>query len=196
VALRFGRIGTDLALYPSSNVRDDEATCSLDSSGSLGIFRAVDPRVPAELEARRIDPAIVSLLIDIGRGHDLEICSDDGTKQLALAADPEAYAAVFVSRTGLSIAMDPVVARALGEQTGWRVEVKTHTTSYLHAPASDIRDGQVSLVRQALVDALDRSFHGPRWQRGGADQRHRHGDTCPRCGVQMSLLALCDNCDG
>jgi hypothetical protein len=155
----------------------------------------MDPRINDELQARGVHPRIVTTLLEIGLDHDLEICSGEGTGLLALAADPEAYAAVYVGKNHLSIAMDPDVALSHGKRTGWRVESKTNATSYLHAQAEDIVGDAAPFVTELLIAALDRSYQRSRWKRSGPDQTRLQGTVCPQCGLQMSLLGRCDDCD-
>jgi hypothetical protein len=151
--------------------------------------------VADELAARRVDEALVTLLTDFAEGHTVEMCAT-GSSSLPLSAARDAYAAVYVARRSISVALDPVVASQLSKAHGLRLESRTNVTSYVHFRSDDLADAD---GRKLAYDTLGRAFaradKGDRWRRGLSDRAQSEGTVCPKCNLQRSIDGTCDNCD-
>jgi hypothetical protein len=153
----------------------------------------VGTTLSALLSERGTDSRITDLLVNFAKSRGLERCSEGD--QLAFSAAADAYAAVYVTGSSLSIALDPDEARRARERLGFAVEERNQSTHYVKVSADALSDPTtVSEVRELLGIALDRAFAGPRWDRGLPDRKLRRGELCPTCQQEMSLAGVCDNC--
>jgi hypothetical protein len=149
--------------------------------------------IAIQLGERNVDAALVRVLQDFAENHTVEICAK-GTSVLPLSAARDAYAAVYVGRSNMSVALDPAVAKRISVQNGLRLEPKTNVTSYVHFHADDLADSEGrERAAEALERAFTRAFKGPRWSRGLVEQGQ--GDVCQKCNLQKSINGTCDNCD-
>jgi hypothetical protein len=149
--------------------------------------------IATQLGERSVDAALVQLLQEFAENHTVEICAK-GTSVLPLSAAKDAYAAVYVGRSNMSVALDPAVAKRISISNGLRLELKTNVTSYVHFRADDLADPEArEQAAEALERAFTRAFKGPRWSRGLTEQGQ--GTVCPKCNLQKSINGTCDNCD-
>lgn len=153
--------------------------------------------VRAELDRRGVDSDVVRAIAALTPHHPVSICSADRSGQLALSAAPDAYAAVYVHKHRLSIALEPAQARRLHDRHGWRLEPKTDATHYVHVNTDDlVRPGIAALVDDTLLQAFDRAFRGPRWNRSTSPAPQQQGGLCPTCGIyELSVAGTCPSCD-
>jgi hypothetical protein len=154
--------------------------------------------LPGEIEQaltdRRVDAAIIGIIRDVARARSIEL-TNPNTQDLALAAAHDAYAAMYATRTTLSIALEPSDARRLHDNHGFRLEAANDTTHYIHIAKTDLDDEALRpVVLDTLEAAVDRSFHGPRWNRGLDDQAQPWGDLCPVHSLPKNLRGECDDC--
>lgn len=147
------------------------------------------------LEAREVAAPIMEILLRFAETNAVEHCTAE-TKLLPLSASHDAYAAVYVGRNDLSIALDWDESQRVNERTGLRLEDK-RPTSYIHIRSDQLDDPAIEAeARRLLSRAFERAFHGPRWQRGLSDRSRRRGEMCPRCGVyELSVTGVCAGCD-
>ncbi len=123
------------------------------------------PRLDRTLEDHAIDGRIVALVREVAAYQPLEVCwTNKG--EIALAAAWDAYGAVYVRRGGLGIALDRARARELQATYGLAVRDDGRTTARIQVTSIDLADPVVrDLVIEIVCEALDRSYHGPRWSR-------------------------------
>src|SRR4051812_38995946 len=118
-------------------------------------------------ESADVLPVIVELLDEVDKSHGLHECARGGGGEVGMGAAPDAYAAVYVGKSGMSIALDPPVAKTLATTCELPLLAKTAATNYVRVKVDRLSD-QVTRdrVSEALDAALKRSWHGPRWKRG------------------------------
>lgn len=123
------------------------------------------PRLDRTLEDHAIDDVIVELLREVASHMPVEVCwTNKG--EVALAAAWDAYGAIYVRRGGFGIALDRSRARRLQATYGLAVRDDGRTTARIQVAAGDLLDPVVrDLVIDIVGEALDRSYHGPRWSR-------------------------------
>ncbi len=78
---------------------------------------------------------VVALLEQSATGHGLFECARGGSGEIGLGAEPDAYAAVYVGRSGLSLALSPEQAADLASACGLSRLEKNPTTHYVRVPA-------------------------------------------------------------
>ena len=155
---------------------------------------ALSTEVRAALTGRQVHHALQRLLSDVARTQSVELCSRDG-RDKALSSAPDAYAAVYVHRSDLSIALEPADARRLHERYGLRLDKKTRATHYVHIAPAQAEDSTLqAVIGDALQTAFERAFHGERWTRGAEDRARPWGDSCDIHNLPKNRLGECDYC--
>ena len=152
----------------------------------------IDPGVRELLDERRVDPRLIELLDGAAQSWPVGLCGAPELAPLPLSTEDEAYAAVYLGQTVLSLALDREEAVRAVRQHGFGVEERNDTTHYLKVSAAALRDPAVAAAATQLVStALARAHAGPRWQRGIEAGQTRYGETCPACQEQRALNGSC-----
>jgi hypothetical protein len=140
---------------------------------------------------------VVALLEQSATGHGLFECARGGSGEIGLGAEPDAYAAVYVGRSGLSLALSPEQAADLASACGLSRLERNPTTHYVRVPAGRLDDRSVvDRVREAIGIAVDRSWRGPRWTRGTTTgPLARIAPTCPVHHYELAVNGWCTGCD-
>jgi hypothetical protein len=147
------------------------------------------------MRERGVDERLCAALLDFAKTNSVELCTTE-TGQLPLSAAADAYAAVYVNRSDLSIALDPRVAERAGQRLGLRVEQRSPATWYVHVRTAVLDDEtRLATVMQLLGQAFDRAFKGPRWERGHPDRNRVRGEICATCFLEKPVASPCPNCD-
>jgi len=142
---------------------------------------------------------VMEILSSVADVHGLHPCARGASGEIGLGAAADAYAAVYVSVRGLTIALEPEIARSLADAFGLARLAKNPTTHYVKVPSDRFADPAVAArVRVDLERAVQRSWEGPRWQRkseGGALAKLMA--TCPIHNYQLPVTGgWCMSCDG
>lgn len=140
---------------------------------------------------------VVDLLRQSAIGHGLFDCARGGSGEIGLGAEPDAYAAVYVGRFGLSLALSPEHAAELSTSCALSRVEKNPTTHYVRVPHTRLNEADVAeRVREAVGIAVDRSWRGPRWTRGTSDGAPaRIAPTCPVHHYELAVTGWCTGCD-
>src|SRR4051812_22178722 len=104
--------------------------------------------------------------------HGLHECARGGGGEVGLGAAVDAYAAVYVGKNGMSLALDPTVAQKLATDFNFPCRARNDTTSYVRVAKDRLADAAArSGVRDALEQAGTPSWPGPPWARGIRDRQ-------------------------
>lgn len=140
---------------------------------------------------------VMQVLSALAQVHDIYVCARGGSGEIGMGAAPDAYAALYVSRRGMTLALEPDVAKDLAGPLGLSLVAKNPTTHYVKCPTE--RYGEPAFtarVLEAAEVALNRSWRGPRWDRLGASSgAGRLQPTCPVHIYELSATGFCMGCD-
>jgi hypothetical protein len=151
----------------------------------------------ARLDNAGIGAAVVNAIAPAADVHGIFECAKGGSGEIGFGAAPDAYAAFYASRNGLTVALEPEDASAFARQHDFSLLAKSPRTHYVRVPHSALED---PMLHDSLTKALDlavvRSWQGPRWERG-PDSAARAA-LVPKCPVHHYELAKngwCMGCD-
>src|SRR4051794_17333925 len=127
-------------------------------------------------QAAGADSKVLDVLQGVAQTHGLHECARGGGGEVGLGAAPDAYAAVYVGRRGMTIALEPEDAAKVGSAHDLSLIAKTPRTHYVRVPQHRLTEvGVGAAVKAALDRAVQRSWQGPRWRRGaGMEAPRRH----------------------
>jgi hypothetical protein len=114
-----------------------------------------------------------------------------------MGAAPDAYAALYVSHRGITLALDPADAKDLAGAFGLNVIAKNASTHYVKCPSARFAEVPFAdRVRLSAGRAVLRSWQGPRWNRiGEAGSAAKMQPTCPIHNYELSASGICMGCD-
>lgn len=148
-----------------------------------------------ELEARKIDPRVSSVIMEFARTHTV-VRGITEVDNFRLSVAPDAYAAVYPSPGWMDVALSPDVARTATTMHGLEVTKSNDTTAYLRVPASFLEtDSGRAVALELLEAAWDKAFHGPRWDLGLGEQPGSHGELCETHFIEKSITGTCPECE-
>lgn len=149
-------------------------------------------------ESLNAHPAVISAIAEAAAPHQLFECAKGGSGEIGFGAAPDAYAAFYVGRSGLALALTPEGAKPL-ILAGFRLLKSNPTTQYVRVKNADAEDRvRRPLVLTALDAAMVKSTRGPTWNRGpgGGGKAAKVQPTCHLHHYELSVSGQCMGCDG
>jgi hypothetical protein len=150
------------------------------------------------VEGLNAHPAVISAIEEAAAPHQLFACAKGWSGEIGFAWAPDAYAAFYVGKNGLAVALTPEDARRL-TSVGFPLLKSNDTTHYVRIKNADAEDpSRRALVLTALDAAMVKSTKGPTWKRGpNSDGKSaKIQPTCHLHGYELSVTGECTGCDG
>jgi len=104
---------------------------------------------------------------------------------------------VYVNRQFADVALEPERARSVALQRGWKLLRSNSVTGRVRVPAAVLTSPEtIELVTKLVLEAIDKSLDGPRYEGGtaGSHSEERSYEVCPVHNEEM-LGGVCEKCE-